>query len=57
MPASSIKLKGSTTTAASQRDPNTREAFVTPHYGDLGIDLPALKVTQKKDRGRWITVL
>jgi len=54
MPASSIKIKSSKT-ATSQQDPNTREAFVTPHYGDLGIDLPAMKVTQKKDRGRWIT--
>jgi hypothetical protein len=56
MPSSSIKIKASTT-SAPQQDPNTREAFVTPHYGDLGIDLPAMKVTQKKDRGRWITQL
>jgi hypothetical protein len=56
MPASSIKIKSSKT-ATAQQDPNTREAFVTPHYGDLGIDLPAMKVTQKKDRGRWITQL
>lgn len=53
MPSSSLTSKSSTIKKGQVAD--TREAFVTPHYGDLGIDLPIVKVMQKKDRGRWIT--
>jgi ATP-dependent RNA helicase DHX37/DHR1 len=51
MPSAASKAKNLKEAAGQE----TREAFVTPHYGDLGLDLPVIKVIQKKDRGRWIT--
>lgn len=57
MPSASLKSR-STKLAGKNTGQETRDAFVTPHYGDLGIDLPAIKVTQRKDRaGRWVTDL
>lgn len=33
-----------------------REVFVTPHFKDLGIDLPVMKKKQRREGTRWILV-
>lgn len=33
---------------------DTREVFVIPHFRDLGVDLPAVKKTQKREGTRWL---
>ncbi|WVR05910.1 hypothetical protein IAU60_002936 [Kwoniella sp. DSM 27419] len=31
-----------------------REVFVTPHFKDLGVDLPVMKMKQRKEGPRWV---
>lgn len=33
-----------------------REVFVTPHFKDLGVDLPVMKKKQRREGTRWILV-
>ncbi|WWD17862.1 hypothetical protein CI109_102306 [Kwoniella shandongensis] len=33
-----------------------REVFVTPHFKDLGVDLPVIKMKQRKEGPRWVLV-
>ncbi|KAK8865947.1 hypothetical protein IAR55_001096 [Kwoniella newhampshirensis] len=33
-----------------------REVFVTPHFKDLGVDLPVMKMKQRKEGPRWVLV-
>lgn len=52
MPSAASKLK-----SAMKGSDEKREAFVVPHYADLAVDLPAMNVMQRKEKGRWITEL
>lgn len=55
MPSQAIKAK---TASIKSEDPNVRDVFVVPHFGDLGIALPTIKVKQRKIAGgRWVTEL
>ena len=33
-----------------------REVWVIPHFGDLAVDLPPKKMTQRRDGTRWVLV-
>ncbi|WVQ70890.1 hypothetical protein IAR50_000415 [Cryptococcus sp. DSM 104548] len=35
---------------------NEREVFVTPHFKDLGVDLPVQKKKQRREGTRWVLV-
>lgn len=59
MPSASVENKvqasGGASKSAMKSSADTRDAYVTPHFGDLGVDLPALKVKQRLEKGRWVT--
>jgi ATP-dependent RNA helicase DHX37/DHR1 len=59
MPSNAAQAKGKTngSGAKSEKESSntTREAYVTPHFGDLGVDLPVMRVTQRLEKGRWLT--
>jgi hypothetical protein len=58
MPSASVQTKvqaAGASKSATKPSADTRDAYVTPHFGDLGVDLPALKVKQRLDKGRWVT--
>lgn len=33
-----------------------RDVLVTPHFGDLGVDLPPVKMKQRREGTRWVLV-
>ncbi|WWC58708.1 uncharacterized protein I303_101252 [Kwoniella dejecticola CBS 10117] len=33
-----------------------RDVFVTPHFGELGVELPVMKMKQRKEGARWVLV-
>lgn len=33
-----------------------REVLVTPHFGDLGVDLPVVRMKQRREGTRWVLV-
>lgn len=33
-----------------------REVVVTPHFGDLGVDLPQVRMKQRREGTRWVLV-
>lgn len=56
MPSQAIKGKSGSAAQAGPSDPNVRDVYVVPHFGDLGIPLPTIKVKQRKVAGgRWVT--
>jgi hypothetical protein len=59
MPSNAAQAKGkndgSTNKQEKASSDTTREAYVTPHFGDLGVDLPVMRVTQRLEKGRWLT--
>jgi hypothetical protein len=59
MPSTAVQAKSSALAtgkkAVGKTNAETRDAYVTPHFGDLGVDLPVMKVTQRLEKGRWIT--
>ncbi|WVQ97439.1 hypothetical protein IAU59_004552 [Kwoniella sp. CBS 9459] len=60
MPASgargtkSMSLKTGTT--RNKDGTEEREVFVTPHFKDLAVDLPVIKMKQRKEGPRWVLV-
>ncbi|KAJ9098676.1 hypothetical protein QFC21_004324 [Naganishia friedmannii] len=59
MPSTAAQTKSSAVAtgkkAVEKTNAEIRDAYVTPHFGDLGVDLPVMKVTQRLEKGRWIT--
>jgi ATP-dependent RNA helicase DHX37/DHR1 len=41
----------------TEKDGDERDVFVTPHFGSLGVELPAVKVKQRRVGGRWVLQL
>jgi hypothetical protein len=37
-----------------EKEGDVREVFVTPHFKDLGVDLPAIKMKQRREGARWV---
>ncbi len=38
----------------NEKEGDERDVFVTPHFGPLGVELPAIKAKQRRVGGRWI---
>ncbi|KAJ9094105.1 hypothetical protein QFC19_008057 [Naganishia cerealis] len=59
MPSTAVQAKSSAVVpgkkSVGKTNVESRDAYVTPHFGDLGVDLPVMKVTQRLEKGRWVT--
>ncbi len=57
MPSSAVQAR---VAAAQSKGPTVpkesdeRDVFVTPHFGNLGIELPPVKAKQVRQGGRWV---
>ncbi|WRT64167.1 uncharacterized protein IL334_001096 [Kwoniella shivajii] len=50
------KTKSTIITTKNKSGVEEREVYVTPHFKDLGVDLPIMKMKQRKEGPRWILV-
>ena len=48
------KGKGGRKGIVEQVKEGEREVLVTPHFGDLGVDLPPVKMKQRREGTRWV---
>ncbi|OCF55427.1 ATP-dependent RNA helicase DHX37/DHR1 [Kwoniella mangroviensis CBS 10435] len=51
------ELPGNRTKIIKNKDgTEEREVYVTPHFRDLGVDLPVMKMRQRKEGTRWVLI-
>lgn len=51
-----VKLGKAKSSKLEQVKEGEREVFVTPHFGDLGVDLPPVRMKQRREGTRWVLV-
>jgi ATP-dependent RNA helicase DHX37/DHR1 len=55
LPSQAVQSRvAAASTNGGEKDGDERDVFVTPHFGALGVELPAIKAKQRRIGGRWV---